>query len=257
MCRRWDVSDFKITKAEVDWRERFANAPDLKVWIEDLPPIGEITESLRFYTRKGLYYAEYGGLVFYWSWRGPRNTGGCYGAEIEITLADDRKVLLRGPWSSRAGAINAAGFPQTVDVILNENTFAAVRLDVALDVVKKFLPDVCIVAEQEGGDLFYRLVLKEGRPKPSCEVDLELVERIQQQSKMRYVQRMVGSRCSGCHTYVPLQTFLTYELVPEQGRWCPTCWKRLKVETREAQRSRPNFQLQIRSGMYAEVGDPE
>lgn len=101
--------------ARVDWKEGYLNDPKLRVLVDEIPARSE----LRFERHDdGLWYAEKDGYVEYFAWVGPGNEGGYAGSCYEITTADGEQITLRGPWSSRAGAVNKRGFGPCVDVSL-------------------------------------------------------------------------------------------------------------------------------------------
>lgn len=84
-------------------------------------------EEFRFEHRKSLWYAEREGVVRFFSWAGPENNGGFSGSHIPIRLVNGRKVILKGPWSASAGAMNRAGFGPCVDVHMTDDQSAFER----------------------------------------------------------------------------------------------------------------------------------
>lgn len=103
-----------IEAARVAWKEDLANDPRLQVLVDETPDRSE----LRFQHDDGLWFAESDGYAEYFSWSGNGNDGGYSGRCFEITTVDGEQVTLKGPWSSRAGAVNKAGFGPVVDVSL-------------------------------------------------------------------------------------------------------------------------------------------
>jgi len=101
--------------ARVDWKEEYLNDPKLRVLVDEIPSRSE----LRFERHDdGLWYAEKDGYVEYFAWNGPDNEGGFAGQCYEITTVDGDNITLKGPWSSRAGALNKRGFGPCIDVSL-------------------------------------------------------------------------------------------------------------------------------------------
>lgn len=70
---------------------------------------------LRFQHRDGLWWGEADGMVQFYAWRGPGNERGFGGDTFRVTTVDDKVVELLGPWSSRPGVMNRAGFPACVE----------------------------------------------------------------------------------------------------------------------------------------------
>lgn len=70
------------------------------------------------YEKRGdLYFAESGGYVHFYA-HNPRNESGYGGSKFKLTLTDGSVVELKGPWSSRPGVMNAAGFKPCISVVL-------------------------------------------------------------------------------------------------------------------------------------------
>ena len=86
----------------------------IKVLVDEFP-------EARF-TRKGdLWFGEKDGYVQFYGWTGPGNEGGFGGRHFPITMEDGNGVVLKGPWSSRPGEMNAAGFTPCVDVSITDD----------------------------------------------------------------------------------------------------------------------------------------
>jgi hypothetical protein len=83
-----------------------------------------------------LYWAELEGIVSfgYYNFKKDENMHGCCGDEWEITLKDGTKRMVRGGWSSRSSALNAAGFPHSFDCAVN-----GVAYSLLVPLVKKIL----------------------------------------------------------------------------------------------------------------------
>lgn len=107
----------KILNARVDWMEGFANDPRLEVLVDELPEWGD----MRFRERSGLYYAELEGFVNFMYYGGNgENTGGYGGRHFDLKMTNGMTETLRGPWSSRAGCVNRAGFPHCIEVSITD-----------------------------------------------------------------------------------------------------------------------------------------
>ena len=93
---------------------------------DDLPDL----KSLRYKEKHGCYFAELDGYVNFMYYSGPGQGYG--GRHFDITMEDGTQKTLIGPWSSRAGAMNATGFIPCVDVCIDINNSrfsSAVTLD--------------------------------------------------------------------------------------------------------------------------------
>jgi hypothetical protein len=103
----------KLVKSSVRMYERYANDALYEIWVEGLPAL----EEMRYEKRGSLYYAEKDGYVVFYAYSGPGDGYG--GRTFNITLTDGTPLALKGPWSSRAGEMMKAGFPETVEVVID------------------------------------------------------------------------------------------------------------------------------------------
>lgn len=124
------------------------------VTLQDVPSEYE----LLYEHKNGIWYAEKEGLVSYMYWRGPGNEGGFGGSVYTIKTKDGRKVKLKGPWSSRAGVVNALGFGPVIDIIaeVNGSRYASAML---VSVLQSYIEDAGFVLrkQDEDGDIVYRI----------------------------------------------------------------------------------------------------
>ena len=135
-----------------------------KVRTEGFPPtyrlvllVDKIPSSLRYRHKEGIWYAEKDGFVNFLYWKGPHNEGGFGGRDFEITTVEGRKVILKGPWSSRPGVVHKVGFPECVEASITtrredfEKGYASlagyVTLSKARQAVSRFLPDYRLVKQ--------------------------------------------------------------------------------------------------------------
>jgi len=89
-----------------------------------------------------LWYAESDdGFVSYFAWSGGQQDG--YGGRhFDITTVDGEEVTLKGPWSSRAGVMNKAGYGPVMDVRFNSTGSGAVTVNRAEEAIDEYLEDV-------------------------------------------------------------------------------------------------------------------
>jgi hypothetical protein len=136
----------EIEDAEIDWKEDYGNDPKLVLYVDELPTRDE----LRFQGSKeeGLWYAEHeSGYVEFFSWSGGQGNG-YNGRHYEIETVDGDSVTLKGPWSSRSGALNKAGYGPCLDVTYKTSPeqlggrSGAITLEAAEEAIDEFLEGV-------------------------------------------------------------------------------------------------------------------
>jgi hypothetical protein len=164
----------KILDMKVHWYENFDNEPELMLLVDKLPD----HDDLRYEKKGPLYFAEKDGYVSFFAYSQP---GDGYGGRVfPIVLTDGTKMDLKGPWSSRAGAMNRAGFVPCLDVIITDDpevwkkgyTFYAAHVTKKLvdEYIGELLPDVILLESKpygEDDDIVYIPYLKDGRKKPN------------------------------------------------------------------------------------------
>lgn len=95
----------QIKEVRVDWKEGFANSPTFQVVLNKLPDQNVV----RFQRLDNLFYGEdkESGYVRFFCWDEARGQDqGFAGRHFPITLVDGTEIVLKGPWSSRAGVMN-------------------------------------------------------------------------------------------------------------------------------------------------------
>lgn len=102
-----------VRDAKVDWKEDYANKPKLQVLVDNIPSRSSMVfESAK---DKQVWYAEKNGYVNFFSGHPDRPGNGYSGRKFTLQTADG-EVVLKGPYSSRAGVMNKLGFGPCVDV---------------------------------------------------------------------------------------------------------------------------------------------
>ena len=159
----------KIIGAKVRWNLEWGNYPDLEVLVDELPNRG----LLRYQHKENCYFAELpDGYVSFYYWTGQQSQG-YGGSHFPITMADGSQVILKGPWSSRCGVMNAVGFTPSVDLCYTETwgrmlLAGAMTLEVVETALKTYLPEVELYRDEErDGDITYRPTLKGMLPTES------------------------------------------------------------------------------------------
>ncbi len=158
----------KVLDAKVNWMLNWANDPRLVLLVDESP-------KNFIYQKKGcLYFAEKEGIVRFFFYDGPGD--GYSGRNFDITLDTGEEVTLQGPWSSRSGVMNNAGFTPSMEVHFTDSlkhfergyTLYAghVTVELAKKVVEEFLPYCRIIEENYHGEEVFLVALKDGRRKP-------------------------------------------------------------------------------------------
>ena len=170
------------------------NSHDLQILVDKIPEDNE----LRFHRKDGLYYAEKDGYVKYFYWSGKGNDGGFYGREFEITMKDGSKVILKGPWSSRCSVMNKY-FKNCIEVSITDDPEAfkrgytfmagAITVELAREVLEKFLPEWTIVRVEKWGEIEYKIVRKDDlEDKRDNEFFRKFFEKAKERGNTRYVR---------------------------------------------------------------------
>lgn len=103
-----------LIDAAVDFRPNVANDPVLELLVDEIPDRSEMR--FKHDEERGVWYGEKDGYVRFYLWSGPENEGGFSGSHYDILTVDGEEVTLKGPYSSRAGVMNKAGFGPCVGV---------------------------------------------------------------------------------------------------------------------------------------------
>lgn len=99
----------KLTDATWNEMEGFTNNPRLEASVSEIPGLEGITfREYEFSGSSNLYVGEHDGRVKFFSHPGDdENAGGFGGRSYTLTMEDGSTKVLRGPYSSRAGVVNA------------------------------------------------------------------------------------------------------------------------------------------------------
>lgn len=156
--RRTGSVYMKPISCSVEWYEGYANDPKLQIVVDGKPKF----EDLRYEHKGGLWFAEKGGYVSFFSWHGPKNEEGYCGRCYPITTVEGEEVLLLGPWSSRSGVMNQYFTPQCLDVSLKtvSDTYScwcagATTLEFALEAIKLCEEPIELVVKESHGEYLF------------------------------------------------------------------------------------------------------
>jgi len=94
-----------IVDAAIDWNKTFTG-PRLVVLVDEIPQIDE----MQFERNDSIWYAEKDGLCRFFAWSEDADHQGFGGHAFRLPMVDGDDVVLKGPYSSRAGVVNAHGF---------------------------------------------------------------------------------------------------------------------------------------------------
>ena len=160
----------KVLNAKVNWANQWDNDASLQLLVDKMPAHSD----LRYEQRGSLYYAELDGYVSFFSWSKP---GEGYGGDVfYLTMKDGTKKELKGPWSSRAGCMNDAGFGPCMDVSMTDDPEAFERgytfygahatYEICIKAANEFLPEVLLIWMDKHNEMVFTPVLADGRKKP-------------------------------------------------------------------------------------------
>jgi hypothetical protein len=105
----------KVLDAQIEWMWEYSNSPSIKVLVDKIPNSSEFV----YEQRDSCYFGENGGLVSYYSYRGPDNGYG--GRHFKLKMKDGTEKTLIGPWSSRSSVMNGHGFPLSKEVTITDS----------------------------------------------------------------------------------------------------------------------------------------
>jgi len=130
----------KILGIDIDWMLGYGNDPRIMVKVDKLPDLNNL-----IYEQKGNLYFSHtiDGYVNFYAVNALRETG--YGGRsFTLNMANGTTKVLKGPWSSRAGVMNNAGFEPCVDVsYVEEITEACYGGSISKNVLSKAMLDFC------------------------------------------------------------------------------------------------------------------
>ena len=143
----------KVSSAKVNWYIGLGNRPDLEIEVDELPS----RDGLVYQQKGSLYVAEKDKYVSFYSCE--KSGIGYNGINVIINVNGNMTALI-GPWSSRAGVVNANGFPHCMDVICVErksgNRYAvAITIDLAKEVAA--MAGVTLKAVDDEHSITYRI----------------------------------------------------------------------------------------------------
>jgi hypothetical protein len=154
----------KINGATIQWNEGFLNHPELLI---DVDRDAVNYDHILYENRGDLYYGESEGLVSFFAYAGPGDGYG--GAKFPIKMKDGSKKTLIGPWSSRAGCMNNAGFGPCLDVVFRFNGnncnrgAGAITLRLAQRIMKEFIKGAYLIPFMPHRELTFIPSLEWGR----------------------------------------------------------------------------------------------
>ena len=158
----------KVIGAYVDWKHGYQNEPELAVMVDKLHD-----QSVYKYDKKEIdgytaYYAQTKEGWVNFLIHNPDNNRGFRGSMFNITMTNDKKVSIKGPWSSRSGVMNALGFEPCVEITTDDISekigilyAGCIAIWKAKEIVKKFLPGIYLKLEDGYGEPTYKIVLED------------------------------------------------------------------------------------------------
>lgn len=148
----------KLLHSEVDRHEGFANPASLLLTVDKLPDDSEFIYKEVVFKDQTLYYAECDEIVRFYA-HSPRNERGYGGRVFKLIMEDGTTKEIKGPWSSRAGAMNRY-FPHCVDcVIIEKSTGYRLASSISLNLANQVAEaaEVTLTEELSDHDITYRI----------------------------------------------------------------------------------------------------
>lgn len=162
----------KALECSVEWYEKYANDPELRIIVDELPNQEDLRYKHIDLGANELWFAEKEGYVSFFSWTSPKQDEGFGGRHFPITLEDGSMITLLGPWSSRAGVMNKWFLPQCLDVSLKPSHDkydlwygASVTLNFALEAIKLCVEPIDLVVKYKHGEYIF-VPIPKGKAKP-------------------------------------------------------------------------------------------
>lgn len=155
----------KVKAAKIMWNENLLNEADLCLLVDKIPSIADVNHDV-VATDDGIAYCGQKDGYVSFLFKANGNSSGFGGSSFSLNVGKD-KVILHGPWSSRAGAMNVL-FPQhqCVDVYFSDDpesfakgfyTHGAVTLAVAHAAIRMIHPHLSLAMKRVRGDIVYRI----------------------------------------------------------------------------------------------------
>lgn len=152
-----------VDHCEIEWMLGYGNSPRLKIYTVkdwDFPMHKEHKYQFGKAPHTGVFWSETAdGVVSFFSHTGgDKNEGGFGGAVFNLTMEDGTEKVLRGPWSSRPGAMNQY-FPHSVDVTIGGryNMAAHIRADLWVMLMCKWFPELYLGIRWPADDHYKRV----------------------------------------------------------------------------------------------------
>ena len=90
---------------------------ELVVLVDEEVPLSDF----RFERDGNIWYGEKNGMAEFFAWSETADHQGYGGQAFRLTMADGEDVVLPGPYSSRAGAVNLHGFGPVVNAMVTDD----------------------------------------------------------------------------------------------------------------------------------------
>lgn len=108
----------EVLDGRVDWKAGYGNDPELQVLVDEIPT--DIEFDAYEQSSGTVYFGSKDGYCRY-LYHDPSNTSGFGGSSFKLLMSDGTEKTIKGPWASRAGAMNDLGLGPCVDVRMTTN----------------------------------------------------------------------------------------------------------------------------------------
>lgn len=153
----------RVKSGYLDWMEGWHNATGIHLLMDgsEMPAISDLRyEETKLSATTGVVFAEKDGYVNYFFYNSDQS--GYAGRVFKLKMKDGTEKILKGPWSSRAGVMNAMGFTPCVDVTIEVSRNTLFSCSVTLDFLNKILHKLTFKNPFEFGKKVPPVVFPEG-----------------------------------------------------------------------------------------------
>jgi len=152
-----------VKSGYLNWMEGWHNATGIHLLMDEneMPAISDLRyEETKVNATTGVVFAEKDGFVDYFCYNSDKNGYG--GRTFNLKMKDGTEKSLKGPWSSRAGVMNAKGFTPCVDVTIEVSRYRLYACAVTLDFLNSILHKLTFKNPFEFGKGVAPVVFPEG-----------------------------------------------------------------------------------------------
>jgi hypothetical protein len=146
-----------ITNPVINWMKGYGNSPYLEVTVDELPKMDElIFTRIADGERGNAYFAKHDSGYVRYFYHAFNNNRGFGGSVFSGKLDTGETFNVKGPWSSNSQAMNALGFPRSMEITfrMQEGYLLAAHMleDKVLELIKQAGADYAFTADYGSED---------------------------------------------------------------------------------------------------------